>query len=80
MMSDKDKSPPSGEVLAVRQFSEAMGKGKAPPSVEGSNSFDEWWENESGWGGVLLSEGQLAKAAWEAGIKSVAPPSVEDKS
>jgi hypothetical protein len=27
-------------------------------------TFKEWWENESGWGGELLAEGQLAKDAW----------------
>lgn len=30
-------------------------------------SFDEWWKTESGWGSKMLSEGQLAKAAWRAG-------------
>ena len=29
--------------------------------------FEEWWEIESGWDGdgPLLSEGHLAKAAWD---------------
>lgn len=35
-------------------------------------TFEEWLENESGWGGVLLAEGQLAKAAWNAATKVAA--------
>ena len=31
-------------------------------------TFEEWWETESGWGGELLAEGSLAKAAWNAAI------------
>jgi hypothetical protein len=30
--------------------------------------FEEWWEKESGWGGEMLAEGQLAKAAWTAAL------------
>lgn len=33
-------------------------------------TFNEWWEKESGWGGVLLSEGRLARDAWNAAIDS----------
>ena len=31
-------------------------------------TFDEWWNKESGWGGEMLAEGNLAKAAWNAAI------------
>lgn len=31
-------------------------------------TFEEWWEKDSGWGGVLLAEGKLARAAWNAAI------------
>lgn len=31
-------------------------------------TFEEWWEKESGWGGEMLAEGSLAKAAWNAAI------------
>lgn len=31
-------------------------------------NFEEWWENESGWGGDMLAEGQLAKEAWNAAL------------
>jgi hypothetical protein len=33
-------------------------------------TFEEWWEKDSGWGGVMLAEGHLAKAAWEAATKA----------
>jgi hypothetical protein len=35
-------------------------------------TFEEWWEKESGWGGEMLSEGQLAKDAWDAAIEECA--------
>jgi hypothetical protein len=35
-------------------------------------TFEEWWENESGWAEAeKLSEYQLAKAAWEASRKDM---------
>ena len=35
-------------------------------------NFDEWWKDKSGWGGEMLAEGQLAKAAWNAAILEAA--------
>lgn len=34
--------------------------------------FEEFWENESGWGGEMLSEGVLAKDAWNAALEEAA--------
>lgn len=33
-------------------------------------TFEEWWENKSGWGksSPLLVQGTLAKAAWDAAL------------
>lgn len=32
--------------------------------------FEEWWKEESGWGGeLLLSEGNLAMSAWNAALE-----------
>jgi hypothetical protein len=36
-------------------------------------TFDEWWEKESGWGGEMLAEGNLAKAAWNAAQEYTEP-------
>lgn len=33
-------------------------------------TFEDWWETESGWGGEMLAEGNLAKAAWNAAIEA----------
>lgn len=35
------------------------------------DEFLEWWENKSGWGGELLSEGNLARSAWKAAIRYI---------
>ena len=36
------------------------------PIEECFMTFEEWWENHSGWGGEMLAEGQLAQSAWNA--------------
>jgi len=41
------------------------------------SEFIEWWKNDSGWGGEMLAEGNLAKAAWDA-AKASEWISVED--
>lgn len=35
------------------------------------SKFRTWWDNESGWGSdaPILSEGKLAKDAWNAALK-----------
>ena len=38
--------------------------------MSNQKSFEEWWEQDSGWGGEMLAEGHLAKAAWEASKQS----------
>ena len=36
-------------------------------------TFEEWWKNESGWGGdELLAEVHLAMSAWNAAIDAAA--------
>ena len=35
-------------------------------------TFDDWWKNDSGWGGDLLAEAHLAKSAWNAAIDAAA--------
>ena len=27
--------------------------------------FEDWWEDDSGWGGYMMAEGNLAKDAWD---------------
>lgn len=34
--------------------------------------FEDWWKNESGWGGEHLAEYHLARDAWNAAIDTAA--------
>ena len=41
----------------------------SPPAPRMKMTFEEWLDKESGWGGEMLDEGNLAKAAWDAAIR-----------